>query len=128
MEYDPILLKLIAWHRTREEALARLRRALGDLVVLGVRTNQAFLLDVCDHPLFRAGRVSTHFVQEELAGWRTFPNGPPPEMFAAAAASQLLELANGSAAGGGVPAGRPRGGDPYSPWTGASFRGVVEGP
>ncbi|MEP6468583.1 MAG: biotin carboxylase N-terminal domain-containing protein [Chloroflexota bacterium] len=57
--YDPLLAKLIAHGPSRDEALARLRAALGQTQVLGVRTNLRFLRWLLDHPAMRDGDVRT---------------------------------------------------------------------
>ena len=56
-----MIAKLIAWGRDRDEALARLRRALADTVVVidGGTTNQGFLLELLDRPEVRSGDVDT---------------------------------------------------------------------
>ena len=53
-----MIAKVIAWGRDRDEALARLRRALAEttVVVEGGTTNRGFLLDLLDRPEVRAGR------------------------------------------------------------------------
>jgi acetyl-CoA carboxylase, biotin carboxylase subunit len=65
--YDSLLGKLIVWGRDRDETLARSRWALEQFVVEGVRTTIPFHLRVLEHPLFRAGTVSTHFIEDNLA-------------------------------------------------------------
>jgi acetyl-CoA carboxylase biotin carboxylase subunit len=57
--YDSLLAKIIVHGRDRAEALARMRRALGETVVDGVKTSIPFLLRVLDDPAFVAGRFST---------------------------------------------------------------------
>ncbi len=57
--YDPLLAKLIAHGRTRQEALTRLREALDETVVLGVRTNLRFLRWLLDQPVLREGQLRT---------------------------------------------------------------------
>jgi acetyl-CoA carboxylase biotin carboxylase subunit len=59
--YDPLLSKLVAWAPTREQAIARLRRALGEYTVHGITVNLAFLRKVLDHPAFRSGDYDTGF-------------------------------------------------------------------
>jgi acetyl/propionyl-CoA carboxylase alpha subunit/acetyl-CoA carboxylase carboxyltransferase component len=63
-EFDSMVAKILARGATREEARARLVRAVFDarVVVLGGMTNKGFLLDVLEHPDFRAGGVSTHWL------------------------------------------------------------------
>jgi acetyl/propionyl-CoA carboxylase alpha subunit/acetyl-CoA carboxylase carboxyltransferase component len=60
-EFDSMIGKLIAWGRDRDEALARLRRAVQDTVVVvdGGATNQGFLLELLARPEVRTGEVDT---------------------------------------------------------------------
>ena len=60
-EFDSMIAKILARGATREEARARLVRAVADarVVVEGGMTNKGFLLDVLEHPEFRAGGVTT---------------------------------------------------------------------
>ena len=64
--YDSLLGKLIVWGRDREEALARSRWALDQFLVDGVKTVIPFHRRVLDHPLFMAGDVTTHFIEDHL--------------------------------------------------------------
>lgn len=57
--YDPMLAKLVAHGASRDEALARLRTALDDTAVLGVRTNLRFLRWLLDRPEMREGEMRT---------------------------------------------------------------------
>jgi acetyl-CoA carboxylase, biotin carboxylase subunit len=59
--YDPLLSKLVAWAPTREQAIARLSRALGEYAVHGITVNLRWLAAVLDHPAFRAGAYDTGF-------------------------------------------------------------------
>jgi pyruvate carboxylase len=62
--YDPLLLKVTARGENLRTAIARARRAVDEVRVRGVRTNQAFLRAVLDDPDFSAGRTYTTFVDE----------------------------------------------------------------
>ncbi|MFZ2494141.1 MAG: biotin carboxylase N-terminal domain-containing protein [Thermoanaerobaculia bacterium] len=62
VRFDPMLSKLICFGATRETAIERLVRALGEYVILGTKTNVSWLRRLVDHPAFRAGEVSTHFL------------------------------------------------------------------
>jgi acetyl-CoA carboxylase, biotin carboxylase subunit len=64
--YDSLLGKLIVWGRDRAEALARARWALEQFRVEGVKTTIPFHRVVLEHPLFIAGTVTTHFIDDEL--------------------------------------------------------------
>jgi len=63
--YDPILSKLIAWGKDRDEAITRMRRALYEYVIVGVRTNMPFHKAVMKNPRFIKGEIGTHFIEEE---------------------------------------------------------------
>jgi acetyl-CoA carboxylase biotin carboxylase subunit len=60
--YDPLLAKLIAWAETREMAIQRMRRALRELVIVGLPTAQPFHLRVMDDPEFRRGEVDITYL------------------------------------------------------------------
>ncbi|MBM3266876.1 MAG: carbamoyl phosphate synthase [Candidatus Sericytochromatia bacterium] len=66
-QYDSLLAKLVAWGEDRDEAIARMRRALREVVLEGVPTTVPFHLLVMDHPAFRAGDTSTRFVGEAVS-------------------------------------------------------------
>ena len=60
--FDPMIAKLIVRGEDREEAMARGDAALRDTVLLGCKTNTAFLRRLNAHPAFRAGAVHTGFL------------------------------------------------------------------
>jgi len=64
--YDPLIAKLIAWGRDRHEALERMRRALEEYRISGVRTTIPFCLWVVENDQFRRGEYTTHFVEEQF--------------------------------------------------------------
>ena len=84
--YDPLLAKLIAHAPTRPQALARLRDALEETLVLGVRTNLRFLRWLLDQPVMRDGEVRT----DTLATLALPPAPIPGEAAWSAAAAALL--------------------------------------
>lgn len=61
--YDSLIAKLITWGRDREEALARMQRALSELRVEGVKTTASFLANLLASDTFRRGAVDTRFVE-----------------------------------------------------------------
>jgi acetyl-CoA/propionyl-CoA carboxylase biotin carboxyl carrier protein len=63
--YDPMLAKVVAWGPDRSSALARLRDALRETVVLGVVTNISFLRALAAHPDVAAGRLDTGLIDRE---------------------------------------------------------------
>ena len=66
--YDTLLAKLVVWGADREAAIARMARALGEYKVVGVRTTIPVLAQIVAHEDFRAGRLSTHFLDRILPG------------------------------------------------------------
>jgi acetyl-CoA carboxylase biotin carboxylase subunit len=61
--YDSLIAKVIARGHTREEALARMRRALEECVVEGIKTTIPLHLRILDDPDFQKGRFSTAFLE-----------------------------------------------------------------
>jgi acetyl-CoA carboxylase, biotin carboxylase subunit len=59
--YDPLLSKLLAWAPTRDQAIARMLRALDEYTVHGITTNLPYLAAVLRHPAFRSGDYDTGF-------------------------------------------------------------------
>lgn len=64
VHYDPLLAKLIARGRDRPEALDRMRRALGEFRLEGVRTTIPFHREVLSCELFARGRLHTQLVEQ----------------------------------------------------------------
>ena len=62
--YDSMVAKLIAHAATRHDATTLLAQALRDTVLLGVRSNQAFLARCLEHPSFGSGQATTAFVAD----------------------------------------------------------------
>jgi 3-methylcrotonyl-CoA carboxylase alpha subunit len=60
--YDPMLGKIIAWGESRATAIDLLRRALGEIEIVGVATNRALLSSVLGDEEFRRGAVATNFL------------------------------------------------------------------
>jgi acetyl-CoA carboxylase biotin carboxylase subunit len=72
--YDPMIGKLAVWAQTRDEAIARLRRALGETLVKGITTNTAYLRRVLDLDEFRRGEYDTGLLARGAD--RLFPKKP----------------------------------------------------
>jgi acetyl-CoA carboxylase, biotin carboxylase subunit len=66
MDYDPLLSKLIAWGNSREEAIARLRRALEEYAVTGIKTNAALFRRILAEPDFLRADIHTRWLDEML--------------------------------------------------------------
>jgi acetyl-CoA carboxylase biotin carboxylase subunit len=65
-DYDPLLSKLIAWGNSREETIARLRRALDEYTITGIRTNAGLFRRILEEPEFLRGEIHTRWLDELL--------------------------------------------------------------
>ena len=84
IHYDPMIAKLITHGATREEAIARMERAIDDYAISGVETTLGFCRFVMGHQSFRSGKYDTHFVRDHFRP--EFLDGEDMDEAAAAAA------------------------------------------
>ena len=63
-DYDPLLSKLIAWGNSREETIARLRRALNEYTITGIRTNAGLFRRILEEREFLRGEIHTRWLDE----------------------------------------------------------------
>jgi acetyl-coA carboxylase, biotin carboxylase subunit len=61
--YDSMLLKLIVYAKDRDEAIAKMRSALGEMVIEGVDTNIDFDYEIINHEAYKNGDTDTHFIE-----------------------------------------------------------------
>ena len=90
MEYDPLLAKLAVWASSREAAIARMRRALAEYKIGGIRTNRAFFSEILDDERFRAGVLSTAFLEQFFEHRKARAADPDAEAVAALVAALTL--------------------------------------
>ncbi len=64
--YDPLIAKLIVWGETRGHAILRMRRALSEFKILGIKTNIPFHLRVMDLTSFIGGQIDTQFLERQV--------------------------------------------------------------
>ncbi|HYU01125.1 MAG TPA: acetyl-CoA carboxylase biotin carboxylase subunit [Gemmatimonadales bacterium] len=122
--YDPLLAKLIVWGDTRAAALQRMRRALRELVIVGIPSSQAFHLRVLADPDFQRGDVDVTYL--ERVGERLLAAELAPELTQPLAiAATLLAEEQRAAAAAPLPTAPP----PAHPsaWTLAARREGVGG-
>jgi acetyl-CoA carboxylase biotin carboxylase subunit len=67
IDYDPLVSKLIVWAPTRDEAIQRMRRAVSEYRVLGIKTTLPLFERLLAHPDFGAGDFDTSFIDTVLA-------------------------------------------------------------
>ncbi|MBU2610960.1 MAG: acetyl-CoA carboxylase biotin carboxylase subunit, partial [Chloroflexi bacterium] len=65
--YDPLIAKLVVWGETRAQAILRMRRALEEYRIVGVRTNIPFHQAMMDSHRFMGGQYDTRFVEERFS-------------------------------------------------------------
>lgn len=65
--YDALISKLIVWGETRAEAILRMRRALAEYILIGVRTNIPFHQRLMDSHRFMGGQFDTRFVEQRFS-------------------------------------------------------------
>jgi len=111
--YDPMMLKVISHGADRAEATRRIKTALQDTVVLGVRNNIEFLVDLLGHERFVDGQVSTSFIDNDFLPWVGGSNSSESSWIAAAAAELLQKKRGVTRPESGK---RAEGSDFNSPW------------
>jgi acetyl/propionyl-CoA carboxylase alpha subunit len=111
--YDSLLGKLITWGETRERAVRRMRRALDELVIVGVPTSQPFHRRVMDEPTFLSGAYDIGYL-EHVGNDLLAPEMSDEELAQIAVAAALAE---DEARGAMVPVAEAEGdGRGESPW------------
>jgi len=112
LHYDPMISKLCTWGRDRDEAIARMRQALRDYVIQGIRTTIPFHRKVLQDPRFLSGALDTGFIGPDYMAGEAPPEDSLLEVALAAAALEFRRIRRQAAADGA--ASGPRGG--ISPW------------
>src|SRR6266545_1282702 len=100
VHYDPMISKLCTWAETRAGAIERMRRALGEYHVGGIKTNLGFHRMVMRHPKFVAGEYDTGFIERHKPDLV-----PPPADDETARLAALAAAAYAASEGGGIATG-----------------------
>ena len=95
--YDPMVAKLIAHGRDRNDAIRRLMAALDDAPLLGLRHNARFLRDLLDHPAFREARMHTTLIDQWQQAGEPLLQRPQPDALLWALAAAALAAQQGGA-------------------------------
>ena len=93
IHYDPLIAKLVVHGADRAQAIARMRRAIREYEIRGIKTNLGFFAGVLSDPEFVAGRLSTGFIEEFLQRRGVVPGMAPEHNHAFAAAAALAYAA-----------------------------------
>ena len=105
--YDPMIAKMIVWDRTRADALQRMREALAQCDIVGLKSNIEFLERLVRHPSVVEGRIDTGYLDRHLDEFLPASSDVNSTALFAAATAALLHDEEKNAAN---PA------DPHSPW------------
>jgi acetyl-CoA carboxylase biotin carboxylase subunit len=116
LHYDSLLGKLVVWGESRERAIKRMRRALDDLVIVGVPTSREFHQRVMVEPGFCAGDIDIEYWERTGKGLMARPPEPEVVEAAAIAAALLEEERHGGRRPPDGRSGEPDAGDPASSW------------
>ncbi|MEX2301791.1 MAG: acetyl-CoA carboxylase biotin carboxylase subunit [Bryobacterales bacterium] len=95
IDYDPLIAKLVAWAPTREEAIARLRGALREYHVGGIKTTIGFFQGVLADPDFCSGAFDTGYIERWQRTRKADSNGAAEHEQAAVLAAAAHFLSNG---------------------------------
>ena len=109
--YDPMISKLVAWAEDRPLAIARMRRALREYVVAGIRTTVPFFQWLLAQPAFAEGAFHTTYLDELLRSRNGHPFAEPtPELEQLAAVAAAIDAALSPSSSGAAPASDGRNG------------------
>ena len=112
IEYDPLISKLVAWGGTRDEAIGRMRRALSEYQVEGIKTNISFFLEILDDPDFLKGNFDTGFLERWMKNRKDKTKIPVLELDLSVLAAALYHSESSSFAAGVSEAPK----QVHSPW------------
>ena len=109
-DYDPLLSKLIAWGNSREETISRLRRALDEYAIIGIKTNTGLFRRILSEPDFLRAEIHTKWLDQILGAPRAVtPEGPDGASEAAAIAAAVFAATRARETAAGAP-------EPASAW------------
>lgn len=94
--YDPLVAKLIVHGRDRDDAIRRLRAALENAPLLGLRNNGRFLADLVNHPAFRGATMTTDTIDQWQERGEALLQRPLPEAQTWCLAAAVLAMQNGA--------------------------------
>jgi geranyl-CoA carboxylase alpha subunit len=94
--YDPMVAKIIVHGRDRDDAIRRLRAALANTPLLGLKNNGRFLSDLVDHPAFRKAEMTTTLIDQWLEQGEPLFQQPVPTDDVWRVAAMAIAMRDGS--------------------------------
>ena len=101
MDYDPLLAKLIGYGTDRNQAIGRLRRALNEYFVGGIKTNISLFRRILNSPDFQAAKIDTGFLDRLLKEKQRDPDSDPQAQEVAVIAAGMFAVLGQAGAGTG---------------------------
>jgi acetyl-CoA carboxylase biotin carboxylase subunit len=123
--YDPMIGKLIVHAPTREAAIARMRRALLELVITGVETSRDFHLRMMENEDFRSGAIDIQWLERSLPA--ILERDPPADVIQRAAIAAALLAERDRGATGAAAGKRASVGEDADAWTRAARVDALRG-
>jgi acetyl-CoA carboxylase biotin carboxylase subunit len=120
LHYDALIAKVIAWGRDRHEAIRRMRRALDECIVGGIRTTVPLSREILADPEFQDGRIDIAYLDRRLPHLLERLREPGPDALVAAAAAAAFACEQDAARRPAAPEAA------LSPWTAAGRRALHE--
>jgi acetyl-CoA carboxylase biotin carboxylase subunit len=124
LHYDPMLAKLIVWAATRDDAIARMHRALRELTIVGIESSREFHLRVLEDEEFRRGEIEIQWLERRLESLIGQPAPEASAVVAAVAAALIADRDRGSRRGAPAAEGHS-GPPPASAWELAARRDAL---
>lgn len=87
--YDSMIAKLITWGESRSEAMLRMRRALSEYTIMGLKHNIPFHINLLNSFSFIAGKIDTNFVEQRFS-MNIYEEQPTPTEVETAAIAATL--------------------------------------
>jgi acetyl/propionyl-CoA carboxylase alpha subunit len=112
--YDPMLAKVVTWGQDRSEAVRKMKRALREMIVLGVKTNIPYLLAILDEAHFLAGYTTTSYLNKNMAGWQPRQDIDEDMLLAAAVFEKVVGSGSKVSGAGELPDGPESRPDPWN--------------
>jgi acetyl-CoA carboxylase biotin carboxylase subunit len=91
--YDSLLAKVIVWDKSRINAINKMILALKNFIILPIKTNKDFIIDILSHPEFINANIHTNFISEYMKNWK-YKNNISHESNLSSIAAYLINKVN----------------------------------
>jgi acetyl-CoA carboxylase biotin carboxylase subunit len=91
--YDSLVAKVIVWDKSRINAINKMVLALKNFIILPIKTNKDFIIDILSHPEFINSNIHTNFISEYMKNWK-YQNNISHESNLSSIAAYLINKVN----------------------------------